>query len=383
MHSSKIVLNLIFFFGYLLSLIGESKEQIIEKGKALYNGAGSCVACHMADGKGQKGNIPPLAGSEWLKGSPDRSIAISLRGLAGPIKVNGKKYYAAMPPQLLFDDEKLAYILSYVNNAWGNHEDLITKEQVAKARKELPLDVFTPQTLLKRFPFEKKYSKKNGTYTPTFDDTLTNITSPVVYRTFMPGASPAAFAVALPGNHYYCWDAGESRLRYVWTKGGFIKSNQAHWSSNGKPVAEFNGTPYYRAHTTLLKDETFDELSKTNMQKPFYDTSQANDFPFKINGGNGKPRFLGYSLVNGYPKFRYTNGKHVITELIQMNDEKTGIRRTFTISPSAETILNLSSSSLASIITGKGVLTKDGTLKLSEKESSEFSVVISPTKETN
>ena len=146
-------------------------------------------------------------------------------------------------------------------------------------------------------------------------------------------------------------------------------------------VAEFNGTLIIK-HTTLLKDETFDELS-TNMQKPFYDTSQANDFPFKINGGNGKPRFLGYSLVNGYPKFRYTNGKHVITELIQMNDEKTGIRRIFTISPSAETILNLSSSSLASIITDKGVLTKDGTLKLSEKESSEFSVVISPTKETN
>ena len=194
-----------------------------------------------------------LLGANGSKEGSERSIAISLRGLAGPIKVNGKKYYAAMPPQLLFDDEKLAYILSYVNNAWGNKEDLITKEEVAKARKELPLDVFTPQTLLKRFPFDKKYSKKNGTYTPTFDDTLTDISSPVVYRTFMPGASPAAFAVALPGNHYYCWDAGESRLRYVWTKGGFIKSNQAHWSSNGKPVAEFNGTPYYRAHTTYSR----------------------------------------------------------------------------------------------------------------------------------
>ena len=89
--------------------------------------------------------------------SPDRSIAISLRGLAGPIKVNGKKYYAAMPPQLLFDDEKLAYILSYVNNAWGNHEDLITKEQVAKARKELPLDVFTPKRCSKGF-HSKKYT---------------------------------------------------------------------------------------------------------------------------------------------------------------------------------------------------------------------------------
>jgi len=378
--------NLIYFALLQYSfanLFSESREEIIQKGKELYNGAGSCVACHLADGKGQKGNIPPLAGSEWLKGGSERSIAISLRGLAGPIKVNGKKYYAAMPPQLLFDDEKLAYILSYVNNAWGNREELITKEQVAKARQELPLDVFTPQTLLKKFPFDQKYSKKNGTYTPTFDDTLTNITSPVVYRTFMPGASPAAFAVALPGNHYYCWDAGESRLRYVWTKGGFIKSNQAHWSSNGKPVAEFNGTPYYRAKTSLLREETFEALSKTNMQKPIYDTSEADDFPLKIEGAKGTPRFLGYRLVEGYPKFRYSQGKHVITELIRMNNEKTGIRRTFTISPPSRTVLKLSSTSLASTSADRGIMKKDGMLNLSSSESAEFSVFIIPKEENN
>ena len=379
----RIILPVALIITSQCNLFGELREQIIQKGKDLYNGAGSCVACHMSDGKGQKGNIPPLAGSDWLKGGSGRSIAISLRGLAGPIKVNGKKYYAAMPPQLLFDDEKLSYILSYVNNAWGNQENIITKEEVAKARKELPLDVFTPQTLLKRFPFEKKYSKKNGTYTPTFDDTLTDISSPIVYRTFMPGASPAAFAVALPGNHYYCWDAGESRLRYVWTKGGFIKSNQAHWSSNGKPVAEFNGTPYYRAQTSLLKDETFDALSKTNKEKPFYDTSQADDFPFKINGVNGKPRFLGYSLVNGYPKFRYKHGKHVITEFIQMNHEKTGICRTFTISPPEQTVLKLTSSSLSHLRSDQGKIQKNGTLSLTSEESAEFSVYITPTQEAN
>ena len=383
MPITRIILPVALIITSQCNLFGELREQIIQKGKDLYNGAGSCVACHMSDGKGQKGNIPPLAGSDWLKGGSERSIAISLRGLAGPIKVNGKKYYAAMPPQLLFDDEKLSYILSYVNNAWGNQENIITKEEVAKARKELPLDVFTPQTLLKRFPFEKKYSKKNGTYTPTFDDTLTDISSPVVYRTFMPGASPAAFAVALPGNHYYCWDAGESRLRYVWTKGGFIKSNQAHWSSNGKPVAEFNGTPYYRAQTSLLKDETFDALSKTNKEKPFYDTSQADDFPFKINGVNGKPRFLGYSLVDGYPKFRYKHGKHVITELIQMNHEKTGICRTFTISPPEQTVLKLTSSSLSHLRSDQGKIQKNGTLSLTSEESAEFSVYITPTQEAN
>ena len=288
-----------------------------------------------------------------------------------------------MPPQLLFDDQKLAYILSYVNNAWGNKENIINKEEVAEARKELPQDVFTPQSLLKRFPFEKIQQEKNGTFTPTFDDTLTEITKPVVYQPLCPVPHQPPSLLLFPEIITSVGTLANADWRYVWTKGGFIKSNQVHWSSNGKPVAEFNGTPYYRARTKLLKDETFEELSKTNMQKPFYDTSQAHDFPFKFNSVNGKPEFLGYSLVDGYPKFRYMHGKHVITELIQMNDEKTGIRRIFTISPPAKTSLKLSSSNLASIITDKGELTKDGTLKLSEKESNEFSVFVIPTKETN
>ena len=200
----------------------------LEKGKELYNAAGSCVACHMPDGKGQPGSIPPLAGSDWLKGDPARTIALTLRGLAGPIKVNGKKYYSAMPPQLLFDDAQLALMITYINNAWGNDGAEVSADQVAAARKSLPPEVYTPATLLKAFPFDKSLARNNGTFKPDFDDALTNVTEPVVYRTFMPGASPAAFAVALPGNQFYCWDAGECRLRYVWTKGGFIRNNQAH-----------------------------------------------------------------------------------------------------------------------------------------------------------
>lgn len=373
----------ITLFGVCMSLPAESRDEILRKGKELYNGAGSCVACHMPDGKGQKGSIPPLAGSDWLKDGSARSIAISLRGLAGPIKVNGKHFYSAMPPQLLFDDQKLAYILSYVNNAWGNKEAIIEEEQVTQARKELPQDVFTPETLLKRFPFDKKYSRKNGTFTPTFDDMVSQITEPIIYRTFMPGASPAAFAVALPGNHYFCWDAGECRLRYAWTKGGFIKSNQAHWSSNGKPVAEFNGIPYYRARTTQLKDQTFDELSKTNNKQPIYDTSEAIDFPFSITGVAEAPAYLGYRLVDGFPKFRYSLGKHIITELIHSNTEKSGIRRTFTVSPPVKTTLHLTPTSYASVSSDRGKLMTNGELVLSARESAEFTVLICPLEEAN
>ena len=374
---------LVFFLTISGHLFGLSKEEILRKGKELYNGAGSCVACHMPDGMGQKGTIPPLAGSDWLKGGSARSIAISLRGLAGPIKVNGKQFYSAMPPQLLFDDQKLAYILSYVNNAWGNKEPIIDKEQVAQARKELPQDVFTPESLLKRFPFDKKYNRKNGTFTPTYDDMVSEITDPIIYRTFMPGASPAAFAVALPGNHYFCWDAGECRLRYVWTKGGFIRANQNHWSSNGKPVAQFNGVPYYRARTTQLNDQTFDELSRTNNQKPIYDTSEATDFPITLKGTREVPTYLGYRLVNGFPKFRYSLGKYVITELIRHNANKSGIQRTFTVSPTVQTTLHLTPTSQSTVSSNRGNLSPDGTLLLTAEESNEFSVLIQPREEAN
>jgi mono/diheme cytochrome c family protein len=364
--------------GFSSFLLGASKEEILKKGEALYNGAGSCVACHMKDGKGQKGSVPALAQSDWLKNGTDRSIAIALRGLAGPVKVNGKNFYSAMPPQLLFDDEKLAHILSYVNQAWGNKERFVKEEEVAKARKSLPVSVYTPQTLLKQFPFDKNLRRKNGTFTPTYDDMITTIIKPIVYRTFMPGASPAAFAIALPGDHYFCWDAGECRLRYVWTKGGFIRSNQSHWSSNGKPVAQFNGTPYYRARTSLLQDESFDDLSRTNLNKPIYDTSEAKDFPILIEGIDRDPVFLGYRLIDQYPQFRYSLGKHIITELIRVNKESTGVERTFTISPPAKTSFRLTPSEESSISCSRGTLNQHGTLHLNQEESVRFSIIISP-----
>jgi len=347
----------------------------LEKGKALYEGAGSCVTCHLADGKGQPGSVPPLAGSDWLDDA-DRTIAVVLRGLAGPIKVNGMRYYSAMPPQLLFDDEKIAQIVNYVNHAWGNKGAEVSLEDVARARAELPTEVYTPEAILKAFPFEKSRRKANGTYKPDFDDAISDVTEPVVYRTFMPGASPAAFAVALPGNQFYCWDAGECRLRYVWSKGGFIRGNQVHWSSNGKPVAQFNGVPYYRARSSHLKAEDYQYLAKTNRRIPFYDTVEANDFPIVIEGVNESPKFKGYRLVRGYPEFRYQAGKYEIRELIQMAKGRKGITRRFFIEPRVPITFRLTPNDDALISTSAGVIQKDGSFQLTAKQAMEFEITI-------
>lgn len=364
---------------FLLSLSGFAlaapDAAILEKGKALYNGAGSCVACHMEDGKGQPSSVPPLTGSDWLD-DPDRTIAIVLRGLAGPVKVNGKRYYSAMPPQLLFDDEKIAHIVTYVNNAWGNKGAEVSREQVAKARAELPAAVYTPEAVLMAFPFDKKKRRSNGTFKPDFDDVLADVTEPVVYRTFMPGASPAAFAVALPGNQFYCWDAGECRLRYVWSKGGFIRGNQVHWSSNGKPVAQFNGIPYYRARSSLLKPEDYQYLSESGRGTPFYDTTEAVDFPIVIEGVKESPKFKGYRLVRGYPEFRYQLGKYEIRELITMTEGRKGITRRFFMEPEVPITFRLTPDDAALVSTSAGVIQKDGSFKLTAKQAMEFHITI-------
>jgi hypothetical protein len=119
------------------------------------------------------------------------------------------------------------------------------------------------------------------------------------------------------------------------------------------------------------------------MEKPIYDTSQANDFPISIEGAGQSPSFLGYQLVNGYPKFRYSLGKHNITELLTMNDEKKGLIRSFTISPPAKTVFQLTPSATASVKSNRGKITTDGTLKLSSSESAQFSLVITPIAEAN
>lgn len=368
-------LPILLFFA-VSSTRGAPAPEILEQGKALYNSAGSCFACHMPDGKGQPGSIPPLAGSEWLSESPGRTIAIALRGLAGPIKVNGKRYYSAMPPQLLFDDEKIALIVTYVNNAWGNEGPEVTAAEVAKARETLPPEVYTSYSIVKAFPFKKELQKRNGPYKPNFDDLLTTVTEPIVYRTFMPGASPAAFAVALPGNQYFCWDAGESRLRYVWTKGGFIRGNQVHWSSNGKPVAEFNGSPYYRARSSLLEPEDYASLADTDRDIPFYDTTEADDFPFVIEGVSEKPKFRGYRLIEGYPEFRSALGQYEIRERIKSTSDNKGIVRTFSVSPATDLTMTLTPSEDAILSTSSGTISAEGKLEIPKSESGHFQITI-------
>lgn len=100
----------------------------------------NCALCHNTDGSGKPGQGPPLVGSEWVLGSPNRMIRIPQNGLAGPIQVKGQEYNLSQgmaPMGAPLSDEDLAAVLSYIRTSWGNKASIITKEQVQAVRKEV------------------------------------------------------------------------------------------------------------------------------------------------------------------------------------------------------------------------------------------------------
>ena len=129
---------------------------------------------------------------------------------------------------------------------------------------------------------------------------------PIVVRWDMPEATPAAIAVGLPGGISYCFDAGESRLRYAW-RGGFVGlSGTLHRKTESNrltPTAKLIGEIFFR----------------------------SDDFPLRIGSPERIPqrRFLGYRLIEGVVRFHYqVDGIDVYEQVVTAGS---GIRRQFTI----------------------------------------------------
>jgi len=97
-----------------------------------------CATCHQPTGLGVPGVFPPLVKSEWVNGSEERVIRILLHGISGPVKVMGADYNAIMPAigpgGYNFTDERIAAVLTYVRQEWGNTGPAITKEKVTEIR---------------------------------------------------------------------------------------------------------------------------------------------------------------------------------------------------------------------------------------------------------
>ena len=79
----------------------------------------NCSACHQVDGTGLKGAFPPLANSDFIRGKPQVLLEATIKGLSGPITVNGELYNNVMPAIAYLSDEDLAAVLGYVQSRWN------------------------------------------------------------------------------------------------------------------------------------------------------------------------------------------------------------------------------------------------------------------------
>lgn len=125
---------ILLLFPLLLFSQKDSLSISIENGRILYDDF--CIRCHLPNGKGQIGIIPPLAKSDFLYEHMEESIkALKFGGIDGEIIVNGVKYNSRMEKMGLFNDE-IADVMNYILNSWGNKSDLmITEEYVDKLKK--------------------------------------------------------------------------------------------------------------------------------------------------------------------------------------------------------------------------------------------------------
>jgi len=93
-----------------------------------------CGTCHQQNGKGARSRMPPLAGTDWVTGNKQRLITVVLKGLQGPLEINGESYNGVMPAHDFLKDEELAMILTYIRKSFGNEASAISPEEVKVVR---------------------------------------------------------------------------------------------------------------------------------------------------------------------------------------------------------------------------------------------------------
>jgi nitrite reductase (NO-forming) len=108
-----------------------NKEERIARGKIIYTSV--CTACHQPEGQGIPKAFPPLAKSDYLNADPRRAASTVLHGLQGKVTVNGETYESIMP-QLGFNDEQVANVLTYVYSQWGNNGTEVLPATVKEVR---------------------------------------------------------------------------------------------------------------------------------------------------------------------------------------------------------------------------------------------------------
>lgn len=91
-----------------------------------------CANCHMEDGTGLIGNIPPLAQSDFLTKQAHQLPCIIRYGSADTLIVNGQSYNTPMAGVPELTDIEITNVINYINHAWGNENGFTKPQEVQR-----------------------------------------------------------------------------------------------------------------------------------------------------------------------------------------------------------------------------------------------------------
>jgi mono/diheme cytochrome c family protein/glucose/arabinose dehydrogenase len=119
--------------------LSPAEAKVYALGKEVFTRDAHCATCHQPNGQGIPNIYPTLAKSDWIN-DDERLIKIVLKGLWGPIEVNGQHFDPSkgVPPMMgfagLLNDEELAAVISYVRQSFGNDGSFVSPEKVKQVR---------------------------------------------------------------------------------------------------------------------------------------------------------------------------------------------------------------------------------------------------------
>ena len=295
--------------------------------KVLYEASG-CVACHRIT----QDHLGPsmLAVSQKYANDPNGGLTVldSLKNGA-----RGKWGNNMMPPQSHVSEPNLQLLMKWALTikdsprleSWRK-EELVTQESNRVLSTDPPLNA--------------KYSlpeNRIGTIVQTLNQ-------PIVYRTYLPGASSRAIAVGLPGGISYAFDAKLCKLLYIW-EGGFLDFEKS-WTGHGGWYSKLMGTKIFETPANC---------------------------PLRIaDNQNPEVKFLGYHTEGKLPTFLYQINGVGVEETIGFDADNRTVVLSFKISDEEKPIY-FDPGKSSSIWSSDEAEEKDGIWAVKEENLKSFS----------
>ncbi len=120
----------------------DATVSVLRTGSVEYPGAGIynafCARCHKADGRGEPGKYPRLAGNPTVVAPHATSlIRLLIDGSKSPDTIGGPKPERMPSFAGKLNSTEMARVLTFVRNAWGNEAQPVAAREVQKMRDTL------------------------------------------------------------------------------------------------------------------------------------------------------------------------------------------------------------------------------------------------------